>query len=135
MVSPSTKVLVVIDASSGVVLLYRKLTSEEPFTVNVYDAKTQRSVRGMYSSNDSYSVEDLFVCLFVLEFFVPVDFFYSNGDITSTGEVLRILTYARHLWPLGSEGSLTFHTYCDTGHPFIMVISEDPLTLTPIGAH
>ena len=77
MVSPSTKVLVVIDASSGVVLLYRKLTSEEPFTVNVYDAKTQRSVRGMYSSN-VFSVEDLFVCLFVLEFFVPVDFFDSN---------------------------------------------------------
>ena len=95
MVSPSTKVLVVIDASSGVVLLYRKLTSEAPFTVTVYDAKTQRSVRGMYSSNDSYSVEDLFVCLFVLEFFVPVDFFDSNGDVTSTGEGLRILTYVR----------------------------------------
>ena len=26
------------------------------------------------------------------------------------------------------------HTYCDTGHPFITVISEDPyVTLTPIG--
>ena len=25
-----------------------------------------------------------------------------------------------------SEGSLTCHTYCDTGLPFIMVISEDP---------
>ena len=24
-----------------------------------------------------------------------------------------------------SEGSLECHTYCDTGHPFIMVISED----------
>ena len=26
----------------------------------------------------------------------------------------------------GGEGSLACHTYCDTGHPFIMVISEGP---------
>ena len=38
------------------------------------------------------------------------------------------LTSARHfhVWPLSSKGSLECHTYCDTGHPFIMVISEDP---------
>ena len=28
-------------------------------------------------------------------------------------------------WPLNSEGYLAYHTYCDTVHPFIMVISED----------
>ena len=33
--------------------------------------------------------------------------------------------HARHLWPLSSEGSILCYTYCDTGHPFIMVISED----------
>ena len=38
---------------------------------------------------------------------------------------MQILTYARHLWPLSSEGSILCYTYCDTGHPFIMVISED----------
>ena len=38
---------------------------------------------------------------------------------------LLILTYARHSWPLSSEGSLACHTYCDSGHPFIMVTSED----------
>ena len=27
--------------------------------------------------------------------------------------------------PLSSECSLTCHIYCDTGHPFIIVISED----------
>ena len=27
-----------------------------------------------------------------------------------TGEGLQILTYARHLWPLSSEGSLACHT-------------------------
>ena len=42
----------------------------------------------------------------------------------------QILTFARHSWPLSSEGSLECHTYCDTGHPFIMVISEDPWTYT-----
>ena len=36
------------------------------------------------------------------------------------GEGLQILTYARHLLPLSSNGSLACHTYYDTGHPFIM---------------
>ena len=27
-----------------------------------------------------------------------------------TGEGLQILTYARHLWPLSSDGSLACHT-------------------------
>ena len=42
-----------------------------------------------------------------------------------TVEGLQLLTYTRHSWPLNSEGSLVFHTLCDTGHPFIMVIFED----------
>ena len=41
-----------------------------------------------------------------------------------------ILTYTRHSWPLNSEGSLACNTYCDAGHPFIMVISEDHDTHT-----
>ena len=52
--------------------------------------------------------------------------FNSFGDVTINGEGLQILTNDRHLWPLSSEGSLKCHTYCDTGHLFIMVISEDP---------
>ena len=52
-------------------------------------------------------------------------FFYSYGDATITGEGIQILTYTRHSRPLSSESSLAYHTYCDTGHPFIMVISED----------
>ena len=34
--------------------------------------------------------------------------------------------YARHSWPLSCEGSLACQTHWDTGHPFVMVISEDP---------
>ena len=44
------------------------------------------------------------------------------------GEGLKMLTYPRHLWLLSSDDSLACHTYvyCVMGHPFIMVISEDP---------
>ena len=59
-----------------------------------------------------------------LDFFVS-RIFHSYGDVTITSEVLQILTNAQHLWPLSSESSLAFHTYCDTGHPFIVVIPED----------
>ena len=62
-----------------------------------------------------------FVCL---GFFVQLKNVYGNFTMTSQG--LQMLTYARPSWPLSSEGSLMCHTYCDTGHPFVMVISEDP---------
>ena len=53
----------------------------------------------------------------------------SHGDIHvknfRVGQK-KFLTSARHSWPLSNDGSLACHTYCDTGHPFIMFISEDP---------
>ena len=58
--------------------------------------------------------------------FVGVYHLHSNGDVTTAGEGLQILTYAQHSWILSSEGSLACHTYCDRGHLFTMVISEDP---------
>ena len=63
----------------------------------------------------------LFVCLFVCGFSSHSRIFHSYDDVTIAGEGLQILTCA-----LSSEGSLACYTYCDTGHPFIMVISEDP---------
>ena len=59
-------------------------------------------------------------------FSVPPKNFQSFEDVTIADEGLQILTYAWHSWPLSSEGYLTCHIYCDTGQPFIMVISEDP---------
>ena len=50
---------------------------------------------------------------------------HSFEGVTITSEGVHILTNTGHLWPLSSEGSLTCHTYCDTGQPFIIVISED----------
>ena len=61
----------------------------------------------------------LFVCL---GFIVPLENFHSYGDVIISGEGLQILTSR----PLSSECSLACQTYYDTGHPFIMVISEDP---------
>ena len=52
--------------------------------------------------------------------------FHSFGDVTIIGEWLQIMTYVRKSRPSSNEGSLTCHTYCDTGQPFIMFISEDP---------
>ena len=39
--------------------------------------------------------------------------FHSYGDVIIAGEGLKILTFARHLWPLSSEGSLACYIYCD----------------------
>ena len=50
--------------------------------------------------------------------------YHLYGDITITGEGLQILTYTRHSWPLNSEGSLTCHAYCDTGHHVISTFSS-----------
>ena len=47
--------------------------------------------------------------------------FHSYGAVTIAGEGLRILTYARHSWPLSMEGSITCHIHCDKGLQFILV--------------
>ena len=59
-------------------------------------------------------------------FFLILEKNYFSFIWRRTGEGLQILTYTRHPWPLSSESSLASHTQCDTGHPFIMVISENP---------
>ena len=66
------------------------------------------------------------ICLYAWGFASHSRMFHSYWDVTIAGEGLQILTHARHSWPLSNEGSLACHIYCDTGQPFIMVISEDP---------
>ena len=65
-----------------------------------------------------------FICLF--GGFRPTWEFFTHIE-TSPLKNFYNLTYARHLYlcPLSSEGTLAFDTYCDTGHPFI-IISEGP---------
>ena len=52
---------------------------------------------------------------------------FNYGDVAITVEGLQNVTYTQHSWPLSIEDSLANHTYCDTAHPFKMVIFEDPL--------
>ena len=66
------------------------------------------------------------ICLFVWGFSSHLRIFHSYWDDSIACEGVQILTYARHSWPLSSEGSLACHTYFVTGHPFIMFTSEDP---------
>ena len=65
-------------------------------------------------------------CMFVCGFSSHWRMFHLYGNVTIAGDGRQVSTYDRHSWSLSSEGSLACHTYCDTGHPFIMVISEDP---------
>ena len=73
-----------------------------------------------------YISKILFICLDF--FFVPLE----NFSLIRTRHHCQWRTanfdlcLALMSWPLRSEGSLTCHTYCDTGHSFIMVISEEP---------
>ena len=73
------------------------------------------------------------VCLFLGEFIVPLENFSliwrrhhyrwraSNLDIYSAIVAIEQLGFFR-----------ACHTYCDTGPPFIIVISENQLTLMPV---
>ena len=75
----------------------------------------------------------LFVCLVFFLFGVyhpPLRIFHSYGDVTIAGEGQQTLTYDWHSWPLSSEGSLTCHTYCDTG--LYNDRLREPVTLTPV---
>ena len=64
----------------------------------------------------------LFVCL---GFFVPLENFSFIWRLHHCWWRTANFDLCSNSWPLSSEGSLTCHTYCDTGHPFIMVIFED----------
>ena len=73
------------------------------------------------------------VCLLVWGFSFHSRIVHSYVDITITSDGLQILTYARHLRPMSSEGSLACHTHCDKGHPFIWSYprTRDTCTLMP----
>ena len=84
--------------------------------------KTSRN-RSLCMQKQNHQYVCLFVCLFVLSLSSNSKIFHPYGDVTISGEGLQIMTYARHSWPLRIEISWACHTYCDTRHPFKMVIS------------
>ena len=91
-------------------------TAEEHLTLVWVLAATIRIKR-----NKIFCVFVLFVCGFSSHSRI----FLSYGEVTIADDGLQILTCAWHSWPLSTEGSLACHTYCDTGYPFIMAISEE----------
>ena len=76
-------------------------------------------------SNDGRILYSL-CCILVFKCcFSPAQGYFTYIETSPiAGEGLQILTYTRHLWPLSSEGSLTCHTHCDTGHRFLLSQSE-----------
>ena len=66
----------------------------------------------------------LFVCLFVCLFIIPLEKFSLIWR-----QSLPVKTYTQHLWSVSSEGSFACHTFCNSGHLYIMVISEDSLAV------
>ena len=52
---------------------------------------------------------------------LSVHFVCLLGDVTITGKVVLFSTFSRHSWPWSSEGSVECHSYCITGHPFIIL--------------
>ena len=62
--------------------------------------------------------------------FVSLIFFsHLFGDVTIIGEELQSLNYARHSWPLSSDG--LFFTYCDTDYGHL----RGPLTFASVAEH
>ena len=75
------------------------------------------------AENEESHQHYLVFCFVCLWFFVPLENFFTH--IKTSPLQVKGCKFPRHLWPLSSEGSLACHIYCDTGHPFIMVISEE----------
>ena len=66
----------------------------------------------------------VFIYLLFVWTFSSHSIFYSFWVVIIAGKGLQILTFLGKM-PLSSDGSLACHTYCDTGHPFNIVISEE----------
>ena len=73
-----------------------------------------------------YTYHDIIWTIHTCFFFVCLFGVYRMKNFTGCWLRATVLAYFRHSWLLSSEGSLACHTYCDTRHPFTMVISEDP---------
>ena len=86
-------------------------------------SKSREMLDAVITTNNSFLCFYILVSLFVWGFSSHLRIFHTYGDVIAA-EGLQILTYARQLWPLSSEGSQACHTYCDMGQRVIIVISE-----------
>ena len=95
-------------------------------TLNSTDENEKQTIYFLSHQRSQYMCQTqyMFYIRFFVGFRLTEGFFTHVSDVTITGEGLQILTFTRHVCPSSSEGSLACHIYCETGHPFIMVISE-----------
>ena len=71
--------------------------------INPWGKKYRMIKHGVFGQNPLSYFVVFFV--FVWGFTFDSRIFHSYGDVTIPGEGLQNLTYARHSWPLSSEGS------------------------------
>ena len=88
-------------------------------------ATRNRSVKELHqliNTQRFLNVKHLTMCLLFVWGFRPTREFITHMEKST------LMVKGCKFWPmpLSSGGSSTWHTHCDTGHPFIMVISEDP---------
>ena len=111
-------------------------TMELSYTITPYPQKLKRfAVRKHLKAimiHQTLWIVCLYVCLFVQCFTSHSETFHSYGDFTIACVGLQILTYARHLWPLSSEGSLASHIPPWHGVSVYNGHFRGPVTLTPI---
>ena len=81
-----------------------------------------------------HTLMDIILCKFAVVWSLSSHsrIFHSYGDVTIPGEGLQILTYARHSWPLSSEGSLASHNLLWHGASVYNGHLRGPVTFTPI---
>ena len=64
----------------------------------------------------------LFICLV---FYVPLENVCPCGDVTIVGEGMQMKAYTRDLQLLSIVGSISCHTYCDTGPQILQSHPKD----------
>jgi hypothetical protein len=85
--------------------------------------RIQISFKAIIFSNKSlgeklHTLSPIFVCLFVC-FESHEQCFSYLATVTITGDRAANLDLSLALTAFSSEGSFTYHTYCDTGPPFL----------------
>ena len=96
---------------------YHQMSHSRRTAIYTYDLPTSFKIFEILDQTSQMRISTIcFICLIPLE----------NFSLIWKRHHYQWRAYSRHSWPLSSEGSLACHTFCDTGHPFIRVFSEDP---------
>ena len=112
------------------IYLYQVKFKYLEYTKAVYSGILYISIFLEMISVDEINYRCLFVFVCLYGGFSPSREYFTQletSPLTMRGNKFWPI-YTRNSWPLiiSSDGSFTCQTYCDTGQPFIGVVSEDP---------